>query len=211
MLKLRRHIKFGQHGSTLIEVLVTIVILAFGLLGLATLQSKVQLASVESYQRAQAIILLSDMTQRISGRQDMNVAAYLPGVELGKEAPLADWPVDCSTKAASLNPMNAGPDRDLCDWNNALKGAAETKGVGVNAVNVGGMIDARGCITQLTAPVVATCTPGAYLVTIAWQGLHELKEPPAALICGKDKYAAGKDGYRRVVSVRIPIGLTGCL
>src|SRR5207237_9309263 len=55
-----------QHGATMIEVLITIVILAFGLLGLVGLQAKVQLADFESYQRAQAVVLLSDMVDRIN-------------------------------------------------------------------------------------------------------------------------------------------------
>ena len=39
-------------GATLLEVLITIVILAFGLLGLVGLEAKMQTSEVESYQRA---------------------------------------------------------------------------------------------------------------------------------------------------------------
>jgi type II secretory pathway pseudopilin PulG len=62
-----------QQGSSLLEVLITIVILAFGLLGLAAFQSKVQVAEVESYQRAQAILALADM----SGTSDTSKNAYV--------------------------------------------------------------------------------------------------------------------------------------
>ena len=48
------------------EVLVTLVVTAFGLLGLAGLQYRVQMSDVESYQRAQALVLLQDMSSRIS-------------------------------------------------------------------------------------------------------------------------------------------------
>ena len=44
----------GSRGSSLVEVMVTLVILAFGLLGVAGLQTKVGVAEMESYQRAQA-------------------------------------------------------------------------------------------------------------------------------------------------------------
>jgi type IV pilus assembly protein PilV len=37
-----------QHGTSLVEVLVTLVILAFGLLGVAGLQAKMSLAELES-------------------------------------------------------------------------------------------------------------------------------------------------------------------
>ncbi|MFH1603933.1 MAG: prepilin-type N-terminal cleavage/methylation domain-containing protein, partial [Pseudomonadota bacterium] len=40
-----------QRGTTMLEVLVTIVILAFGMLGLAGMQSKIFTAEMESYQR----------------------------------------------------------------------------------------------------------------------------------------------------------------
>ncbi|MDP3678960.1 MAG: prepilin-type N-terminal cleavage/methylation domain-containing protein, partial [Methylotenera sp.] len=55
-----------QRGALLLEVLVTIVILAIGLLGLAGLQAKLQSSEMESYQRAQALILLNDMASRIA-------------------------------------------------------------------------------------------------------------------------------------------------
>ncbi|HEY0563491.1 MAG TPA: prepilin-type N-terminal cleavage/methylation domain-containing protein, partial [Methylophilus sp.] len=52
---------YKQQGSTLLEVLITIVILAIGLLGLAGLQSRLHVSEMESYQRAQALVLLNDM------------------------------------------------------------------------------------------------------------------------------------------------------
>lgn len=64
MLKQQPTLYLQQAGVTLIEVLVTIIILAFGLLGLAGLQAKVQLTEVESYQRAQAIDTMSSMSEK---------------------------------------------------------------------------------------------------------------------------------------------------
>ena len=52
-------------GFTLIEVLVTLVILTFGLLGIAGLMAKGQRASFEAFQRQQAISLASDMSERV--------------------------------------------------------------------------------------------------------------------------------------------------
>ena len=43
--------KNNQRGSTMLEVLVTIAILAVGLLGLAGLQSRLQVSEMESYQQ----------------------------------------------------------------------------------------------------------------------------------------------------------------
>jgi type IV pilus assembly protein PilV len=147
-----------QTGVTLIEVLVTIIILAFGLLGLAGLQAKVQLAEVESYQRAQAIALLSDMSERISANRGQAAAcANADGTVVGN---------------------------DKSQWCNALRGASEK----ISGKDVGAMAGARGCVTQIQAidPAAGVCTPGIYQVTIAWQGLHKTAAPAAA--CGKDTY-----------------------
>src|SRR5258708_24566203 len=56
----------SQQGTSLVEVLVTLVILAFGLLGVAGLQAKMSLAEMESYQRSQALLALAEMTERMS-------------------------------------------------------------------------------------------------------------------------------------------------
>jgi type IV pilus assembly protein PilV len=182
-----------QHGVTLIEVLVTIVILAFGLLGLAGLQSKLDLGTLESYQRAQAIVLLTNLAERVTANR-ANAAAYVSADPLGKGD---SQPADCSTVAA-------GAARDLCEWSKALKGSSEVK----SSVNVGAMTDARGCITEIQAPDPTTgiCTPGVYRITVAWQGLHQTKEPSVA--CGKDLY--GEDSYRRAISTNVSVGLPSC-
>ncbi|HVL74786.1 MAG TPA: prepilin-type N-terminal cleavage/methylation domain-containing protein, partial [Noviherbaspirillum sp.] len=67
----RRATPGTQRGVSLVEALVTIVIIALGLLGLVGLQSRLQLSEIEAYQRSQAMILLEDMANRIS----MNRAA----------------------------------------------------------------------------------------------------------------------------------------
>ena len=49
----------------MIEVLVSLLIIVLGLLGLAGLQVRIQQSEFESYQRAQALVLLQDMVERI--------------------------------------------------------------------------------------------------------------------------------------------------
>jgi len=178
-----------QDGVTLIEVLVTIIILAFGLLGLAGLQAKVQLTEVESYQRAQAIALLTDMSERISANRDQ-AASYVVA-SIGDQA------------CAAADGTVAGKDKS--QWCNALRGASEK----LSGKDVGAMVGARGCVTQIQAVNAAAgvCTPGIYQVTVAWQGLHKTAAP--AVACGKDAY--GADSYRRAISTRITVGLPGCV
>ena len=49
----------------MIEVLVSLLILTVGLLGVAGLQARMQTAEIEAFQRAQAIVLLQDMVERV--------------------------------------------------------------------------------------------------------------------------------------------------
>ena len=182
-----------QRGDTMIEILLTLLVLAFGLLGFVGLQAKVQAADVDAYARAQAAALLSDMTDRINANRN-NAASYV-----GNNIGTGDGqPADCSAAAA-------GAPRDTCEWSNALKGAAETK----SSVNVGAMPGALGCIEQLQAPNPApgVCTPGIYRVTVAWQGMVKTSGP--ALACGSGQF--GADEFRRAVSARLAVGLPSCL
>lgn len=204
MLAQRRHPEQGQRGTTMLEVLVTIVILAFGMLGLAGMQSKIFVAEMESYQRAQAVLLMNDMVERMNANRSA-AAAYVPSpatttfgtgdTTFGTANAL---PGDCLAKAA-------GVPRDQCEWSNALKGAAETS----SGAKVGGMIGALGCITLIQAQdaTPGLCKPGIYMVTVAWQGLNPTSIPSAT--CGQGSFGSD-DRLRRTLSARVSIGLPSC-
>src|SRR5207253_3006873 len=68
--------KARQGGFSLIEVLVTIVILMIGLLGLAALQTNATVAEMEAYQRSQALVLVQDMADRIASNK-LNADTYI--------------------------------------------------------------------------------------------------------------------------------------
>lgn len=184
----------GQGGATLLEVLITLVIVAFGFLGLATLQLKIQAAEMEAYQRAQAVLLAADMVERISANR-RNAAAYVSGVAT---------PLGTGDGLTGSCLTTTGATRDLCEWSSALKGSSERSVAG----SIGAMIGARGCVEQLQAPNPAapTCQPAIYRVTVAWQGLAGTAVP--ALPCARDLY--GNDASRRAIASQIAIGLPGC-
>lgn len=192
MLKHRSHQKQYQSGTSLLEVLVTVVILTFGLLGLAGLQMKTRMVEMESYQRSQAMILLNDMVNRFQMSRN-NPAGYLTGAEIGGGSTAA---------CGSLS----GAAFDLCEWGNALRGAGESSG----GTNLGAMISARGCITQIQAPVTAAgaCAPGIYEITVAWQGIFKTAAP-------SNTYAQavnyGGDTMRRTISLRVSAGTGACI
>src|SRR3546814_20890765 len=74
-----RSCRYDQMGFTLIEVLVTLLVIALGLLGLANLQAKMHLTEVEAYQRAQATLLLHDIGGRLRAAGNAGVASYVTG------------------------------------------------------------------------------------------------------------------------------------
>lgn len=172
---------YGQRGATMLEVLITIVILTIGLLGLAGLQAKLQSSEMESYQRAQALLLLKDMAGRIAANRN-NAANYVSELGAG---------MTCSTSIATQK------DRDLKEWCEALQGAAEQIGTS----KVGAMIGGRGCVSGAGSQ---------YMVTVAWQGLIPISAPPASVACGLDAYnatgtACTGDLCRRVVTTIVNI------
>jgi type IV pilus assembly protein PilV len=179
-----------QRGISMIEVLVTIVILSFGLLGLVGLQSRLQVSEVEAYQRAQALILLQDMSSRMTANH-YAVADYVTGAD----SPLGTG-ASCSYTSASSRQV-----QDSCEWSNALQGAAET--VGDNATKIGAMAGARGCVESLGN--------NEYLLTVAWQGMAAGSAPPASVGCAKNLYdgaatsSCTADRCRRTVTTIVRI------
>ena len=173
----------AQGGTTMMEVLVSIVIVVVGLLGLAGLQSRASVAEMESFQRAQALLLMQDMVDRINANRK-NATTYATGTPLGTGgAGIAD----CTGKT--------GAALDLCEWNNSLLGAAEEAGGG----KVGAMIGARGCVKVLSAAM-----PRQIQVAVVWQGLNATAASNVS-DCGKGAYDAA-DKTRRVVATQVTIG-----
>lgn len=174
-----------QRGSSMIEVLVTLVIVSFGLLGLAGLQTRLQTSEMESYQRSQALLLLNDMANRIATNR-ANAANYVTSAA----SPLGAG-MTCPTTTADI------VQRDVSEWCNAVQGAGETSG----GTKVGVMIGGRGCVESVG---------GNFLVTVAWQGLTPLSAPPLSVACGANSYdTAGSscinDLCRRTVTTLVRI------
>lgn len=171
------HHSGANRGTSLIEVLMAIFILTFGLLGLAALQGKASSAELESYQRGQALILLQDMVSRMENNT-ANAASYVTATALGTGA----------TDAANCNAGTTRAAIDQCEWSKALKGASETKGT----ARQGAMINGRGCIEVKVAAK-------EYTVAVVWQGFAKTIAPTTTA-CGSDAYDSA-DTRRAVTSI----------
>ncbi len=190
-MKLLHTPRQAQGGSSLIEVLVTLLILMLGLLGLVGLMVQSQRSQQESYQRVQALVLLDDMVNRISANRKA-ATCYVVTTNadgspfLGNQSTVAP---SCTTGTAEQQLRAV---RDMTEWNDLLLGSTEKSG----GNNVGGMIGARGCVEQVSA--------GVYRVTVAWQGNSETFPPAADVTCATGKYGTS-EALRRAVSVNVLI------
>jgi len=185
----RPHSSLVQRGASMIEVLVTMVIIAFGLLGMTGLQMRLQISEMESYQRTQALLLLNDMANRIAVNRTATVAGSYLVAPAGPLGAGMTCPTTTGTQAQ----------RDLNEWCNALQGAAETA---TGGAKTGAMVGGRGCVERVGSD---------YLVTVAWQGLTPIAAPPGSVTCGANSYNASagspcvNDLCRRVVTTLVRI------
>jgi type IV pilus assembly protein PilV len=188
---MKRTTPISRHrGVTMIEVLISIIILLVGLLSLAGLQSRSQQAEMESYQRAQALILMQDMADRINANR--MVATCYAITTTANGSPWLGYASSIVTPVCTAGTLDqqARAIADMTAWNSMLNGTAETSG----GSNVGAMIGARGCVIQGLGS-------NEYTVAVAWQGMNATAAP--TVNCGNDQYS--NENLRRVVAVTIQI------
>lgn len=176
----RRHRRSGQSGALLIEVLIAVLICAFGLLGFAGLQARAVSTDFETLQRSEALVLIEDMVSRMNANR-AHADDYVSAL-------LGDGPiVDCTGAT--------GAALDLCEWSNMIRGNAEQRG----GTNIGAMLSARGCITR---PATST---NRYVISIAWQGIVPTAAPGSP--CGQGDVAFPSEALRRTASSTVCVAL----
>ena len=164
-----------QRGFSMLEVLVTLLVTAFGLLGLAGFVSRSTAVAADANQRARALTLLTDMNYRLQNNK-AQAAAYVSDAVHGE--------------TVQTCPGAMGAARDLCEWNNLLAGTNDRVSSGPS-----GGLAFRGCITQ---PV-----PGdtMYVVTVAWSST--IAGVPPADTCAQGAFS--DDSLRRVVRTQVRV------
>jgi type IV pilus assembly protein PilV len=195
-----------QRGFSMLEVLITLVILAFGLLSLINLQVKLQMNELESYQRGQAVVLVEDMANRMRVVSLTNVDSDANSIADSVER-LANYDTGDGWLGVSRSADCQGGAQADCDaWDQLLQGIAVEQG----GANLGAMVGARGCIEQIEPgdPGDGVCQPARYRVSVAWQGLFESAIPEQACASGQ---FGDNEGFRRVISTIVNVGTPGCI
>jgi type IV pilus assembly protein PilV len=208
----RRPAALRQCGFTLVEVLVALVVLAIGLLGVASLQITSKRGNLEAQQRALAVLMAEDLLERMrtnTGALGTYAGAGAGGVlDLTGGVPTvadADVP-NCFKDDSDVGVVNCSitdmATYDISVFERALIGIGEELSDGTQ---VGGLISPTLCITGDTGG-----TPGLYTVALAWRGPDDLPTPTlsncgqgnAAYQDGDIDDAPGNRSYRRVISVQ---------
>ena len=132
MNKLTRHHATREHGFTLIEVLITLVIMAVGMLGLAGMQITSLKNTESAYQRSQAAQMAYDMLDRMR--------ANTQGVTENEYNAIDDTPpgsyTDCEAATCTAAQM---AEFDDATWHAALatllpSGTGEVDGNGADSI-----------------------------------------------------------------------------
>jgi len=177
----------------MLESLFSMAVLMVGMLGICGLQAKTQTSHFEAYQRAQALLLLDDVVNRINANRSAADCYAYTGANgipyLGANG--QDHRVDnsCAAVTGTIQ-TRAIAQSGMTDWDLLLEGAAEIDG----GVSRGAMLDARGCVSF-------DVVTDMYTVAIAWQGMMPTMAP--ANPCASGLY--GVDTNRRVVTASFRI------
>lgn len=197
----------AARGFTLVEVLVTMVVMLIGLLGIVRLQSRASATELESYERAQALSIARDMESRLKLSRNI-VSGFL-----GDSVSSTDGAVyvgNGSTNHANADGLCPAPaagssaqvlaEHQACEWGVGLLGASMKETA--SGSRMGAMVGARGCVMRVE-PAQANALADLYVVVV-WQGAAKLRDPPAAspgAACASTVDFG--DGYRRAVSLRV--------
>jgi type IV pilus assembly protein PilV len=154
--------KTHQRGTSMIEVLVALFILAVGMLGTSSLQLSSKRSNMEAKDRTIATMVAQGFVERMR----MNPRQLATYTDAGAGRALDGTvfaAVDCSVECTDIEMANL----DLYDFEQSLAGAAEQ----IGGTSVGGISEPLACID---GPDGGSAT---YTVAIAWRGLTRLSDP----------------------------------
>lgn len=168
--------KYSSQGFTLIEVLVTLLILSIGFLGIAGIQSLSLQQAHNTYFLTQADLLLRDMADRMrNNAEGASLGLYIhEGGASGGDAAACLG----STALCSVDQMAAA---DLAEWTDRLTNS--------------------DIFPDGKATIAALDTPGGYLITISWRGKKSVHDVEQA--SGDDECISGEINQRSCLSLRV--------
>jgi type IV pilus assembly protein PilV len=187
-----------QHGFTLIEVMIAVVVLSLGLLGVAALQLTAKKSSHQAWQRAQAVLLADSLLERVRINPSA-AASYHTGIgtaALGG-ATRSTPARDCSTQSCSAAQMATW---DLWNWERRLDGTAIRDAANRN---VSGLVDPHGCVV-FTAASASFPNTGQLRVIVSWRGTTDTSDAvTSGTACGPGAAGAVDSRHQVIVNTYV--------
>ncbi|MCF8177011.1 MAG: hypothetical protein K9J74_00740 [Sulfuritalea sp.] len=185
-------------------------IIAIGLLGLAGLQARALTAEAEAIARGQALNLVADLANRMAANlaavknpaspdtYDMQSGGTktVLGTGYSNSCTTGGYAADLNLQARCCKLITQGgtkssvSESDLCEWDLALKGIAETAG---SASKRGSFAEARGCVFLQSTNI--------YEIDVVWQGRDGTGAVAADLTCGSAQITSKRRGVSRRIRV----------
>lgn len=189
-----------EGGFTLIEVLITFVILAVGVLGIVSLLSVSKTSEYEAVQRARAVNMADGMLERIRNNPGVP-ASYVTGltnsIPADVDSPSTEPSPNCQTAACTPVQLAA---HDLWIWEQVLIGSTVTiTEEDASVTEISGLSEPRGCITF--TPWGTLANSGQLSVLVQWRGLQESTDGLAGGEPACGTVATGEEAFRRRVTV----------
>ncbi|WP_028762789.1 type IV pilus modification protein PilV [Shewanella colwelliana] len=181
--------KNSGKGFSLIEVMVSLVIMVIGLIGIFNLHIVAKRGSFESFQQTQASYYANDIINRmkLNSTQLASYAGTYSGIPSSATA--------CNAAACTPSQMQL---RDIYEWQSSFTGADET----VGSQNVGGLDTPTACIEVNTDTVTNTNT---VTVVLAWRGIRKTTIDTGSPIVDTSTSCAASKENRRIFSIRTVI------
>lgn len=147
-------------GFTLLELLISVIVLSLGVLSVASLQITSTQANFGASQRLEATMLANAVIDRMRANAE-RLDHYADSTLDGTDAPTGNEPSGCVEGMSEANCLTATATRDLWDLHWEAHQSA-----------------------MLTAPVVCirqnAAAPGEMTVVVAWSGMYERVDDDAA-------------------------------
>lgn len=178
-----------ESGVTLIEVMISLLVISVGLLAIASLQLLSKHSNYDAAQRTTAAQLADDLMERMRANSSALID-YLDATPLGGGSIAAPGTV---CEGAVVCTADELANYDLWQWEQQLDGSLVT----LDGQAMGGLVSPMACIS---GPGFGGT--GTYSVAIAWRGLTEATNPITDA-CGEGSGNFGaNDAYRRVLVMR---------
>jgi type IV pilus assembly protein PilV len=189
MVTMKRNTARRDAGFTMIEVMITLLIMSVALLSSAALQLLSKRSNYDAAQRTSAAHLAEDLLERMRNNPDA-LLDYITAGDLGNGSQGGLPAVDCGNPGVICDAAQLAA-FDLWHWEQLLDGGFELTA----GENTGGLVSPTACIR---GPGFGG--NGVYTVAIAWRGMTELSNP-AIDACGEGNADYGADNVNRRVMV----------